>query len=147
MKSVNEWKQGGEIYLWRYLGRSRNFLGWHITGTKEGCLSLVELLDRFEFEGERRHRTIQLSQPSTDQLAVPNNANADWTSAQKLKIEYHPGSSEWRFPKDSNPAVLQIGQEWLEELRNGLLGIPEGKGDYSIGTDKDASQRLWFWWT
>jgi hypothetical protein len=141
------WKQQGTVSLWRYTENERNYPGWHLNADPVGCTSLLALLEELA-HSEGTHRTIQLKPPSASQLAVPNNqgGGAAWLAPARLRVSISDVPATWEFPADLKPATLTIGFDWLTALREGIAGIPQGFGDYSIGSRKSGSLSLWFWW-
>ena len=146
MQLANAWKQSGRISLWRYTENERNFPGWHLNGDADGCKSLLALLDALAADGEGS-RTVAIIAPTKTQLSVPNNKAglAAWKAPSKLRITFSPTSREWRFPANLDPAELTVGADWLQPLRDGISGIPAGRGDYAVG-DRIMGLSLWFWW-
>jgi hypothetical protein len=145
MLSANAWKQTGRISLWRYTENERNYPGWHLNGDEAGCRSLAKLLDALAADGEGG-RTLVVSAPTESQLRAPNNKSgrALWVSPEKVRVVLSASPAEWSFPSELAPAVLTVGSSWLDQLREGLEGIPKGRGDFSIGGN--GSLPLWFWW-
>jgi hypothetical protein len=142
------WKQAGRISLWRYTENERNFPGWHVTADATGCSSLISLLDAFASDNVAVSRTVEVVAPTPEILAVPNNRSgrAAWSAPTKLVLSFSTAAAQWSFPNSSDPAAFTVGSEWLALLRKGIEGIPNGLGDYSIGTQSNGNLRLWFWW-
>jgi hypothetical protein len=140
------WKQAGRISLWRYTEHERNFRGWHLNADAVGCQSLSLLIESLLIDGAG-HRTVDITAPTEAELRVPNNRGglAPWTAPKKLKVTLVQEPSLWAFPPDTEPATLDIGMTWLESLREGVVGISKGRGDYSIG-HREGGLPLWFWW-
>lgn len=147
MYLANLWKQSGHISLWRYTENERNYPGWHLNADLEGCQSLQALLEALAADGGGS-RTVTLTAPAKSQLGVPNNRSgrAAWVAPAKLRVAFSATASEWSFPADLDPAVLTVGSDWLAPLLEGVAGIPEGRGDYSIGGHNVGNLSLWFWW-
>ena len=145
MSTRPKWQQCGRISLWRYTENERNFSGWHLNADAEGCASLLSLLDALE-SSPGEYRTVRITAPTAAVLRVPNNrgGRAAWLAPAKLRLCCSPVQACWVFPLDLDPASLTVGADWLPRLREGIGGIPEGRGDYSIGSDAEPS--LWFWW-
>jgi len=62
-------------------------------------------------------------------------------------LSFLDDAAAWIFPPDLEPASLEFGSDWIDALRKGIAGIPNGEGDYSIGGNKkQGSLGLWFWW-
>jgi hypothetical protein len=148
MHRSHSWKQSGNVSLWYYTENERNFPGWHLTADDAGCESLIALLDSFAAEGTPTSRAVGITPPSKAQLGVPNNRAglAAWRSPHKLRLAFSDYAAQWSFPLGQDPAVLTIGSDWLAPLREGISGIPHGRGDYSIGYPGKSSPGLWFWW-
>ncbi len=138
------WQQTGSVMLWRYTGNRRNFPGWHLTADPVGCASLITLLDAFVADGLPGSRTLIITAPTQAVLAVPNNRSAASIAPGKLRLSFSSTASEWSFPQSMDPAEFSVGTDWLPVLRQALLDIPQGKGDYSIGPPGGSS--LWLWW-
>ena len=141
----HSWKQHGSISLWRYTENERNFPGWHLNADPTGCRSLLALFEALAADGPSAFRTVDLTRPTASILAVPNNkgGTAKFKSPKKWRISFSNEPSHWSFPQTLEPAELCYGQDWLAPLCEGVIGIPEGHGDYSIG---GSDLRLWFWW-
>lgn len=145
MKSQSHsWQQNGSIMLWRYPDNERNFPGWHLTADAGGCASVVAVLDAFAADGAPASRTLSITAPTAAVLAVPNNGSACAKAPRKLRLSFSEDTALWSFPDSDAPAELSFGAEWLPILRQAFLGIPSGKGDYSIGSAERG--RLWLWW-
>lgn len=141
------WKQQGSVSLWRYIENERNYAGWHLNADLLGCASILALLEELT-HNEGTHRSVQISPPSAAQLAVPNNrgGRAAWLAPAKLRVVCSPEPTTWEFPPSLDPASLKVGCDWLVALREGIAGMPKGCGDCSIGSRKNGSLSLWFWW-
>lgn len=148
MHHAHSWKQAGNVSLWYYTENERNYPGWHLTSDAAGCESLVALLDALAADGITASRAVQLTPPSKAQLSVPNNRSglAAWRAPSKLRVSFSQRPTDWLFPLEIDPAVLTIGSDWLTPFREGISGIPLGRGDYSIGPAGKDGSRLWFWW-
>lgn len=144
MQSANSWKQSGRISIWRYTENERNYPGWNLNADRAGCHSLLNLLDALAADGAGS-RSIAITAPTKAQLGVPNNmgGQAAWVAPEKLRLTLSLVADKWSFPPDLDPALIEVGSTWLQALREGIAGIPEGRGDYAIGK---GSLRLWFWW-
>ncbi len=140
---VNEWKQTGRVFLWRYEDPSKASSGWHMTTDGEGARSLLALIDAFLLSAVDARRTVRLSIPTERELRVPNyNKKAD--PAEKLVLEFvAQENSLWSLSCKDKKATLKAGRSSLLNLGNGLADIEKGRGDYCIG---EKGQELWFWW-
>ena len=141
------WKQQGVVSLWRYTENVGNFPGWHLSADDAGVQSLLQLLGSLQSDSSA-YRTVSISPPSKRLLQVPNNqrGRAKWVAPSKLQIRVSPGSDEWGFPPELDPAYLTVGSSHLPSLIGALEGIPRGEGDFSIGSDHNSNLRLWVWW-
>ncbi|RZI59261.1 MAG: hypothetical protein EOP14_04380 [Pseudomonas sp.] len=148
MYRAHSWKQAGSVSLWYYTENERNYPGWHLTADAAGCESLIALLDAFASDGVATSRAIEIKPPTKAQLGVPNNKSglAAWQAPSKFRIAFSNIPAEWAFPLDLDQASLTIGSDWLTPLRDGISGIPHGRGDYAIGPAGKVNPGLWFWW-
>ena len=148
MHLAHSWEQTGNLSLWYYTENERNYPGWHLTGDAAGCASFVALLDALAADGIPASRAVEITPPSKAQLTVPNNKSglAAWLSPRKFRIAFSSNPVDWSFPLDRDTAVLTVGLDWLAPIREGISGIPLGRGDYSIGPTAKGNARLWFWW-
>jgi len=146
MHSLESWRQKGSLALWQYTENRGNYPGWHLSADDAGCVSLVVLLDLFRSGGVAASRLVAVVPPTPDVLAVPNNRAAGFVAPKELLLSYSETPSEWHFPSSLEPATLTVGDAFARQLRDGIAGIPSGKGDYSIGTDRRGNLRLTFWW-
>ncbi len=146
--NVERWKQEGHFYLWKYEENTRNYPGWHMNSDNEGCRSLAELIDRMLKAQWSSQKLLNVTLPTARVLCVPNNrgGEARWKAPQFLVLKYAKGKVEddhFIFEKQENGIVLSVGRQMLEQIREGIVGILQGKGDYAIG---DRDNGLWFWW-
>ncbi|MCL2310132.1 MAG: hypothetical protein FWC42_07660 [Proteobacteria bacterium] len=148
MQRAHSWKQAGNVSLWYYTENECNYPGWHLNADAAGCESLIALLDAFAADGVTASRTVAIKPPSKNQLRVPNNRYglAAWQSPGKLRIVFSSNPTDWSFPLSSEAAIFTVGSNWLPSLREGISGIPYGRGDYAIGPAGKGNSRLWFWW-
>jgi hypothetical protein len=145
MLRTHVWKQSGKVSLWRYTDNEGSYPVWHVTADAAGCQSLVCLLDAFAADGIAASRVIAITPPSKADLAVPGRSAA-WRAPDKLRIAFTDSPAHWSFPLDLDPAVLTIGLDWLAPLRDGIAGIPHGRGDHCVGPFGRRIARLCFWW-
>jgi len=143
MKRSHAWQQHGTVSLWSYRDNLRNYPGWHIGADAAGCVSLLALLDALEVDGAGATRTLHLSPPSPAQLAVPNNRDARWDAPTTLRLAVDEDVAFWQWEVDGARATLRLGKAAMAALRQGVLDIAVGRGDYSVG---QGAQALWFWW-
>ncbi|MCV6622880.1 MAG: hypothetical protein OIF51_14140 [Cellvibrionaceae bacterium] len=135
----NQWNQKGKIYLWSYEGNPKNYSGWHLHCDKDGAASLAELISSFSNVSEACHRTVVLSRPNEQQLRVPN-CSAKAMSDKKLVVSKQ---GKWGIESKDGKTYFCFDAEHLSKLVDAILGIPDGKGDFNIGT---KGNWLWFWW-
>ena len=149
--TVEKWKQKGQIWIWRYPGRSKHYEGLHFTADSVACKSLKDLF----------HIMKVAKWPSTKVLRISKKEFIDTTGnnirlsvIETLKLKYRKGlisGDHWHMEWDSNRKnyILTIGEEKLNEIDKGIVDITKGYGDYAIGpkNNKEWDQMcLWFWW-
>jgi len=152
---VNEWKQTGKLYLWKYTENSKNYPGWHLHADLEGCTSLIKLICLMRMDKFPAKRTVKISAPNSQILSVPNNkrGKAKWKTLKKLKIKSVKSASDYKeqfLTHKHNHILLTADEIMLTKLEQGFNDITKGKGEYSICHDgameKSVSSCLWFWW-
>jgi len=152
---VNKWKQSGKVYLWKYKENTKNYPGWHLHADDEGCASLLILIDSMKKAQFPSERTLNIKPPTPKILMVPNNrgGKAKWVTVDKIKIKAVKGDSsseEWSLIHDHPKLFLTVGENMLKAFEKGIKDITKGKGDYSIGHEKETKEyepsNLWFWW-
>ena len=135
----NEWKQNGRVSIWSYEGNPRNYPGWHLNCDEAGVASLRSLVASLANSQELARRTVSVTRPVQEQLAVPN-CSAKPRAPEKLILEV---SSNWFISEAENKVVLGFPVEMAIELDGGLRSLSQGDGDYYIG---EKGSELWFWW-
>lgn len=150
--SVDKWRQEGHLYVWKYKENVRNYSGWNLTADNVCCRSFADLIERMLSARWSSQKVLNVSPPSMNVLRVPNNhgGKARWESAQSFVLK-HPKDKVpedfFSLEEDGNAVNLSVGKQKLEMLHKGILGIPEGKGDYAIGSKSSREPHLWFWWS
>ena len=67
---------------------------------------------------------------------------------KKLRITYFAAkgvTESWNLIREMDNLHLSVGATFLRRLIEGMQGILQGQGDYSIGGPGDETL-LWFWW-
>lgn len=101
--------------------------------------SLRNLVASLANSQELARRTVSVTRPVQEQLAVPN-CSAKPRSPEKLILEV---SSKWFISEAEDKVVLGFPVEMAIELECGLQSLSQGDGDYYIG---EKESELWFWW-
>jgi hypothetical protein len=149
--TVEKWNQKGQIWIWRFAGRSKHFEGLYATADSVGCKSLRELFKLMN----------NAQWPSSKILKISKNAFIDTTGSgynlsllNTLKIKFRKDQvpeDHWNMEWDSSRKnyTLSIGEKKFKELDNGISDIEKGHGDYAIGPVNEKrwdEMCLWFWW-
>ncbi|HEV2915068.1 MAG TPA: hypothetical protein VGX92_17455 [Pyrinomonadaceae bacterium] len=147
-ENVEKWKQKGRLYLWHYLEHTRNYPGWHLTADDACCRSLVDLIERMSAARWSSQKSLVVTPPSKEVLSIPNNigGEARCKSAGKFILKHPKGIVDdeyFSLEENGSTVVLSAGGRKLELLKECVLKIPTGEGDYSI---KVGDRHLWFWW-
>jgi hypothetical protein len=137
---VARWKQRGNISLWRV--KERPGKGWNFSGDAEGCSALAELLALMETAEFGSRKTLALVKADT----TPDHGGA-YTNrfAKALTVSYPKDrvpADHWVLTHAEGEVKIELGSEWLTQLREGIAHLPLTHGDFAIGGD-DA--RLWLW--
>lgn len=135
-------KQSGELFLWRYEPENKNYAGWHCSGSQCGSAWMIGFIDFVAAEHTSFTKSIALSRPTAEQYAVPN-CKATPIAAEKLSLSFYPDELEhWHITFENGNVHLSLGSEGLKSLRQGMLDILNGYGDYRVGKKGSG---LWFW--
>ena len=141
----------GKIYAWKYLENSRNYPGWNFTVDKNGCESLLELLDLMKLCEWSSKKEIYTSIPTEKQIKVPNNQRglAKWKSVSKLILSSKKGDEKnhWKVIENGNEIEIQFGEDKLIEFEKAIIGIPKGEGDFAISNNAYDDENIFYiWW-
>src|SRR5438093_904259 len=95
--AVNEWKQAGATFFWRYTRNLRNYPGWHLATDAAGHRSMLDLLRRVSATGIEPHvsRTLRLTAPSPEVLAIPNNRRSPVVAPARLRLLLADDPEQW----------------------------------------------------
>jgi len=138
----------GKLYVWIYPETSKSYAGWHLNVDRMAAVRLSEAIERLATGSLRARQSFAVSPVTAAVLAVPNNRHAKARSARELRLLTDPDPRRFSLEESDGVLTLTVGSERLE-LRNNIIGITRGKGDFSMAAgDKPrrADQRLWFWW-
>jgi hypothetical protein len=145
-ESIERWKQKGRLAVW--MNPRTKDESWNLTADSLGATSLLELIALMESAESPSRRTLKVTQP---------NFTPDHGGRWKIRVgeslrlvhdrdEFEPDRFILTEP-ESKKLQLELGTNWLPALRDAIVDIERGGGDYRIGNDKKGSDRLWVWWT
>lgn len=141
---VNEsekWTQDGRVFLWRYTENTRNFPGWHLALDVLGGNSLLTLFSSMKASNQPTMRTVRLTKPGSDVLAIPNNRTSRIVTKDKLLINWTPDrKNEWSIDEQDDEVIMVLGKKVLANIENAIEN-PNKAFDTTIGVDP----LLWFW--
>ena len=138
--SINQWSKKGNLFLWSYSPKKKNYPGWHMNADKEGYSSLIDYLNALFECSSDSWRTISLDRKGKDQLL---GHPRDQRPSHKLVIKQHENPSGWSFEVDEEKTYFSVGKNNLKMLVDGINNAKTGSWDFSIGTKNGES--LWFW--
>jgi hypothetical protein len=140
----HDWKRSGRIWLWRYVERNRNYLGWHLSADAAGRDALIALVDAFVTDGADATRAMNIDTLDATAGGINFRQIGNVVTPKKWRITVAKDDT-WRFPETGEYAELQVGESWLPRLRKGFTDICNPIGDYCIGGSKRGNVPLWFW--
>lgn len=145
-ESIKCWNQKGRLALWM-IPRSRDE-SWNFTADSLGATSLLELIALMESATFPAWRTLKVTKPN---FTPDHGGLRKIRVAESLRLVYDRSEFEGDRFRLSEPEPkklkLELGADWLPALRDAIVDIERGGGDYSIGNRKKGSDRLWVWWT
>lgn len=139
------WRQQGLVSLWRYVGASRSYRGWHLSGNPDGCRSLLALIDALSDSSPVLYRTVSLAPPSEALLAVSGRMFSGVEGVSKLRVARCASPAGWDLTASKDVVSLSFGEIWRGKLREAANAMLNGGGDFQIGSG-DGEHRIWFWW-
>ena len=136
-ENVDKWKQQGRLYLWRYIENARNYPGLHLTADDACCHSLADLIERMLSARWSSQKSLVVTPPTKEVLSVPQNrgGEAGCKSPSNLILKYPKDKVDgehFSLEENGHAVILSAGSRKLELLKEGVLKIPKGEGDYSI---------------
>jgi len=143
---INEWKQHGAVYVWRYRRPNRARSGWHFSANLPGGRSLCQLLDRMK-GGDGCYRTLKLGSVTENIWNVPNFGQPKNDAFTSMRVEFCPDFDDLELQEVDGRLVLKLGNNRIEMLRAAFAEVEIGKGDFGISTSDRRNPEIWmFWW-
>ncbi|MBL0914540.1 MAG: hypothetical protein IBJ13_03200 [Sphingopyxis sp.] len=142
---VAEWRQEGQIFVWRYPKNSKHAGEWHFTGDPAGCRSFRNLIDRMA-GGEACHRTWTLGRMTDAIWAVPNYGEPRHDGFTSMRIVFDPDKRDLTMEVTEARLVMSVGNAQLRHLRAAFSDIEVGRGDFGIGTSDGRKPDIWMFW-
>jgi hypothetical protein len=143
---VAEWRQEGQIFVWRYPKRNKHVGEWHFTGDPAGCRSIRNLIDRMA-GGSACHRTWKLESVTPAIAEVPNCGEPKADRFTSMRIFFQPDANDLTIEEDGDQLILTLGNKRLRALRTAFAEVEVGIGDFGIATSGDRKEKgWWFWW-
>ena len=131
----------GRTSLWTY-GDNRNFPGWHLCCDRPAAAFLLALLDAMPAARWPAKKRIPLAADPALSSATGCAATPRFAKALEIHFDSAHDPALWRLEERADGIALSLGANMLKALRQGVRGLADGKGDYSIGDPPG----LWFWW-
>jgi len=129
-------KQEGKIYLWKY-NIDSNFPGFHMAWANKGQSNFEQLLTLLSKAEVGFYRTLKLSKPTENVLAVPNSKFNQITAVTKLKLEISD-CTDWDFIVRNGICHIIMSRERALEFS---AVIPQVRSQMEL-----YFEELSFWW-
>ena len=131
-ETVEQWKQNGSLYLWRYLENTRNFPGWHLSADDLFCQSFADLTEKMLASRWSSQKTLLATPPDSKVLRVPNNrgGEARFKLAESLLLKYPKDKVDadyFSLEDAEGNIILSVGTLKLRLLNDCILGTRQGK--------------------
>ena len=138
---VDSWKQSGRLFFWRFSENTRNFPGWHFMVDRAASASIARLLRSMAKSASTCSRTVVVSLPTTEVLAIPNNSHSQCVAPERLRIELTVSdAASWAITEDGAVVHWQLGADSLRAAAD-VFADPMKYLDSTIGRDPV----LWSW--
>lgn len=86
-----------------------------------------------------------MSKPSERLLNVPGRRFLSVESPAKLRIHSSNVVDNWSLAIVDLVAEFTFGETWRHTLREAVVVLSRGEGDFAVGP-VERGQRLWCWW-
>ncbi len=138
---VDSWKQAGRLFFWRFTENTRNFPGWHFMVDRAASESISALFRCMAQSETPCSRSVVVSLPTTEVLAVPNNRTSGCIAPEKLRVELAFGAAaSWQIVEDGAVVHWQMSAENLRAAAD-VFAQPAKYFDSTIG----KNPALWSW--
>ena len=137
------WKQRGNVFLWRYIDKER-WGEWHMTADVQGAESLLELGSIFQQARWSCKHPVAVSRPTPTILRVPNfqDGEARWSAPVRALVLHSPkakvAAEHWTLKRSGEKLVLTFGAKMLSQFCDMVEAIERGEGDCAIGPEEDS---------
>src|SRR5689334_12964068 len=136
---VDRWKHRGRLSVWKHkFGDTR----WNLAADQVACDSMLELFELLKNSRWPSRKSLKLVRPKRTATRVPEYRA---TFAQRLIVKYPKSEVDddfWAIEVSESIVTLVVGTSRLQELRDAILDMKNGGGDYTIGSDDFP---LWIW--
>jgi hypothetical protein len=141
VSNVGAWKQSGRLFFWRFTENVRDYPGWNYMLDPAGAKSVAALLHVMSKSETGCSRVVQVSQPTTEVLRIPNNRGAGCVTPTKLRIELDIADPDaWSLDDDGVALHWRLGSR-TAQIAEDAFANPGKYFDSTIG----ARPALWSW--
>jgi hypothetical protein len=138
---VDNWKQAGRFFLWRFTENTRNFPGWHFMVNAAASRSISTLLRSMAQSETVCSRTIVVSLPTAEVLSIPNNRNSQCVAPERVRVELDLAVGDaWALVEDGAVAHWRLGAQSMRGVAD-VFADPDKYLDSTFGHDPV----LWSW--
>jgi len=139
---VNNWRQEGRIFIWRYAKPNRRTHGWHFTADRRGCASFRDLLGKLRgMEGA--YRTWQLEKLPEIAWSGPNLGRPKADGFRRLRIEALATGEVPRLEPEGDLLKLTLTEIGRDELYAAFTSLSIGQGDFGFTPDENGNLPPW----
>lgn len=138
---VDNWKQSGRLFFWRFTENTRNFPGWHFMVDHAASNSVAVLLRAMAQSESPCSRTVVVSLPTAEVLSVPNNRQSQCVAPERLRIELAISDARsWLLTEDGAVVHWHLGADRLRKVAD-VFADPAKYFESTIGEEPP----LWSW--
>ena len=143
MKSeINDWKQTGSVFAWRYLEGTRNFPGWHLTFDPPGLRSFEDLFRRMAGAEAGALRSVRVTPPTRKVLGIPNNGRASVMAAERMRVVKVEPAQVWSITATEAEVTISGGVDQMSAFADWLRADRK-----SFDTTFGHEPPIWYWGT
>jgi hypothetical protein len=141
VNEIDNWRQSGRLFFWRFTENVRSYPGWNFMLDSAGAISVSSLVRAMSKSSTPCIRTVQVSLPTVEVLRVANNRSAGCVAPTRLRIEIDTADpATWSLNDDGVAVHWRLGSHTATAVADAFAD-PAKYFDSAIGT----KPVLWSW--
>jgi hypothetical protein len=145
-RALGSWRQEGRISLWRYRNAAKMYASWHFSADKEGCASLLMLLDIFANEAIAAHRTLAVTDPravGADRIFGDHDLRLEVPAKFRLSNDLDETGS---IGLSEDVFTMPLRPDDIASLSEAVRDISADHADFGLGFGRSDTIITFWWW-